>query len=45
MLEKIFICFKLVDADVEHSKLNRKEKKTNNQKQKTNLKKTLDIKN
>ncbi len=38
MLEKIFICFKLVDADVEHSKLNRKEKKTN-------LKKTLDIKN
>ena len=38
MIEKIFICFKLVDADVEHSKLNRKEKKTN-------LKKTLDIKN
>ncbi len=29
MLEKIFICFKLVDADVEHSKLNKKRKKIN----------------
>lgn len=37
MLEKFFICFKLVVTDVEHSKLNRKEKKIN-------LKKTLDIK-
>lgn len=26
MLEKIFICFKLVDADVEHSKQNKREK-------------------